>query len=73
MKSKGPRFKINDRVTRTNFDESTTLHGQITETIGKENKRGITTWYYKIKWDNGSKMQDTTSQHRLSLESNART
>jgi len=71
MTNKGPRYKINDRVTRTNFDESTTLHGQITEAIGKKNKKGITTWYYRIKWDKGSKMQDTISQHRLSPESNA--
>ena len=70
MGSTSPGFKVNDRVTKTNLDQSRTTHGQITETIGKKNKIGNVTWYYKIKWDNGSKKQDVTSQHRLSLESN---
>lgn len=71
MGSTSPGFKVNDRVTKTNLDQTRTTHGQITETVGKKNKKGVTTWYYKIKWDEGSKMQDIISQHRLSLESNA--
>ena len=48
MGSTSPGFKVNDRVTKTNLDQSRTTHGQITETIGKKNKIGNNPWYLSV-------------------------
>jgi len=58
----GQRFDVGDRVTRKSIFTTSEVfgkrYGKITKVVLKHNRKGSTTYYYQVNWND-----DRTSEH----------